>query len=162
MSKVIRVLNTLEVQLRPQIGSRLSQGFPMISNSNIISMYTRWFRWFLDFKVSRNCVKATVSGVVEDLRGLLEGSHPNWLSQLNWDSQHGRLSTTLILVWAFWNCKFKVLNYSRNCSLHATLIPNLAKPLMCLHVLIHRELFSMTYHTDFNVKLLFISKKIHK
>ena len=26
--------------------------------------------------------------------------------------------------------KLKVLNYSRNCSLHATLIPNLVKPLM--------------------------------
>ena len=36
---------------------------------------------------------------------------------------------TPILVRTFWNFKLKVLNYSRNCSLHATLIPNLVKPL---------------------------------
>ena len=34
-----------------------------------------------------------------------------------------------ILVGTFWNFKFEVLNYSRNCSFHATLIPNLVKPL---------------------------------
>ena len=36
---------------------------------------------------------------------------------------------TPILVVAFSNSKLKVLNYSRNCNLHATLIPNLVKPL---------------------------------
>ena len=50
-------------------------------------------------------------------------SLPCWLSQLNWDSQLGRLRTTSILVRAFWNFKLKVLKYSRNCSLHNTLIP---------------------------------------
>ena len=49
-------------------------------------------------------------------------SLPCWLSQLNWDSQQGR--TTSILVQAFWNFKRKILKYSRNCSLHNTLIPN--------------------------------------
>ena len=34
------------------------------------------------------------------------------------------------LVRAFWNFNRKVLNYSKNCSLHNTLIPNLVKPLM--------------------------------
>ena len=67
----------------------------------------RWFRIFLDFKVSRYC----------------EG----------WDSQQGRLRTTSILVRAFWNFKCKVLKYSRNCSLHNTLIPNLVKPLMYIY-----------------------------
>ena len=52
-------------------------------------MYTRWFRIFLDIKVSRYCE----------------------------DSQQGRLRTTSILVRAFWNFKLKVLKYSRNCSL---------------------------------------------
>ena len=52
-------------------------------------------------------------------------SLPCWLSQLNWD----RLRTTSILVRAFWNSKCKVLKYSRTCSLHNTLIPNLVKPL---------------------------------
>ena len=48
---------------------------------------------------------------------------PSWLSQLNWDSQLGRLRTTSILVWAFWNFKLKVPLYSWNCSLQCTLIP---------------------------------------
>ena len=48
---------------------------------------------------------------------------PCWLSQLNWDSQQGRVRTTSILVWAFWKLKLKVLKYSRNCSLQYTLIP---------------------------------------
>ena len=42
---------------------------------------------------------------------------------LNWDSQQGRVRTTSILVRAFWNFKLKVLKYTRNCSLHNTLIP---------------------------------------
>ena len=33
------------------------------------------------------------------------------------------------LIRAFWNLKLKVLKYPRNCRLHATLIPNLVKPL---------------------------------
>ena len=57
-------------------------------------------------------------------------SLPCWLSQFSWDSQQGRLRTTSILVRAFWNFKRKFLKYSRNCSLHSTLIPNLVKPLM--------------------------------
>ena len=55
---------------------------------------------------------------------------PCWLSQFSWDSQPGRVRTTSILVRAFWNFFLKVLKYSRNCSLHNTLIPNLVKPLM--------------------------------
>ena len=43
---------------------------------------------------------------------------PCWLSQL---CQQGRLRTTSILVRAFRNFKLKVLQYSRNCSLHNTL-----------------------------------------
>ena len=39
---------------------------------------------------------------------------PCWLSQFSW---------------AFWNFKLKVLKYPRNSRLHATLIPNLVKPL---------------------------------
>ena len=50
-------------------------------------------------------------------------SLPCWLSQLNWDSQKGRLRTTSILVGAFWNFKLKVLKYSKNCSLYNILIP---------------------------------------
>ena len=45
-------------------------------------------------------------------------------------AQLGRVRKTPILVWTFWNFKLKVLNYSRNCILHATLIPNLVKPLL--------------------------------
>ena len=56
-------------------------------------------------------------------------SLPCWLSQFSWDSQQGRLRTTSILVRAFWNFKCKVLKYSKTCSLHNTLIPNLVKPL---------------------------------
>ena len=33
----------------------------------------------------------------------------------------------------FWNFKLKVLEYSRNCSLHATLIPTLVKPLLYIY-----------------------------
>ena len=43
--------------------------------------------------------------------------------------------TTSILVRTFWNFKLKVLKYSRNCSLHATLIPNLVKPLIYIYVI---------------------------
>ena len=63
---------------------------------------------------------------------------PGWLSQLSWDSQPGRVRTSSILVRAFWNFKLKVLKYSRNYSLHNTLIPNFLKPLMYilhLHIL---------------------------
>ena len=57
-------------------------------------------------------VKSTVSWVFEDLKfKISEGYDQNW-------------------VRTFWNFKLKVLNYSRNCSLHATLIPNLVKTLM--------------------------------
>ena len=76
------------------------------------NMYYRWFGIFLDFKVSRY-----------------------WAVSANWDSQQGRHRTTLILVRAFWNFKLKVLKYSRNCSLHATLIPNLVKPLSMYYVI---------------------------
>ena len=63
-------------------------------------------------------------------------SLPCWLSQFSWDSQQGRLRTTSILVRAFWNFKCKVLKYSRNCSLHNTLIPNLVKPLKYIHSIV--------------------------
>ena len=43
--------------------------------------------------------------------------------KLNWDSQQGRLRTTSILVWAFWNFKLKVPKYSRSCGLQYTFIP---------------------------------------
>ena len=59
---------------------------------------------------------------------------PCWLSQLNWDSQQGRLRTTSIFVRALWNFKLKVLKYSRNCRFHNTLIPNLVKPLQCKYI----------------------------
>ena len=52
---------------------------------------------------------------------------------LNWDSQQGRVRTTSILVWAFWNFKCQVLKYFRTCSLHNTLIPNLVKPLLYMY-----------------------------
>ena len=55
---------------------------------------------------------------------------PSWLSQFSWDSQKGRPRKTPVLVRAFWNFKRKVLKYPRNCRLHATLIPNLVKPLI--------------------------------
>ena len=58
---------------------------------------------------------------------------PSWLSQFSWDSQQGRLRTTSMFVRAFWNFKRKVLKYSRNCSLHNILIPNLVKPLKYIH-----------------------------
>ena len=50
------------------------------------------------------------------------------------DSQQGRVRTTSILVRAFGNFKRKFLKYSRNCSLHNTLIPNLVKPLNCTYI----------------------------
>ena len=49
--------------------------------------------------------------------------------KLSWVCPVGCLSTS-ILVRAFWNFKCKVLKYSKNYSLHNTLIPNLVKPLM--------------------------------
>ena len=56
-------------------------------------------------------VKTTVFWVFEDLKfKISEGWDQNW-------------------VGTFSNLKLKVLNYSKNCSLHATLIPNLVKPL---------------------------------
>ena len=66
---------------------------------------------------------------------------PCWLSQLNWDSQQGRVRTTSILVRAFWNFKLKVLKYSRNCSFHNTLIPNLVKPLKYIYGCLYLWLF---------------------
>ena len=45
----------------------------------------------------------------------------------------GRVRKIPIWVRTFWNFKLKVLNYSRNCSLHATLIPNSVKPLTYIH-----------------------------
>ena len=53
---------------------------------------------------------------------------PCLLSHLNWDSQQGRVKTTLILVGAFWNFKLKVLKYPKNCSLQYILIPNFWHP----------------------------------
>ena len=71
--------------------------------------------------------------------------------QFSWDSQQGRLRTTSILVRTFWNFKCKVLKYSRNCSLHNTLIPNLVKPLMYIHIKKHtkKKIFlSITIYND--------------
>ena len=64
----------------------------------VVCMYIRWFRRFLDFKVSRYCE-----------------------------------SFSFLSVWGPWNFKRKVLKYSRNCSLHNTLIPNVMKPLNCTY-----------------------------
>ena len=59
--------------------------------------------------LSLKCQKArTKSEVVLTL--------PCWLSQFS------------ILVRAFWHFKHRVLKYSKNCSLHNTLIPNFVKP----------------------------------
>ena len=95
-------------------------------------MYQDFFR-LQGIKVfwSRSVVKATVSGVFQDITyKISEGS-----DQFSWDSHQGRLRTTSILVRAFWNFKCKVLKYSRNCIIHYTLIPNLVKPLICKHKL---------------------------
>ena len=61
---------------------------------------------------------------------------PVSVHKLNWDSQQGRVRTTSISVRAFWNFQLlrSSLKYSRNCSLHNTLIPNLVKPLMTTFV----------------------------
>ena len=59
-------------------------------------------------------------------------SLPSWLSQFSWDSQQSRPRKTPNLVRAFWNFKRKVLKYPRNCRPHATLIPNLVKPLITI------------------------------
>ena len=97
-------------------------------------MYIRWFRTFQTSRY-QGIVKATVFGVLEDLKfKISEGSDHNWsCPEFSWDSQQGRLRTTSILIRAFWNFKRKVLKYSRNCSLHSTLIPNLVKPLMYIY-----------------------------
>ena len=42
------------------------------------------------------------------------------------------LSLALVCVQTFWNFKLKVFNYSRNCSVQATLIPNLHTYLLSL------------------------------
>ena len=47
--------------------------------------------------------------------------------QFSWDSQQGRDRNTSILVLVFWNFKLKVLEYPRNCRLHATLILKVQK-----------------------------------
>ena len=75
-------------------------------------IYVRWFRRFLDFKVSRYYEGYSFWSIL-----------PCWLSQSSWDSQQGWLRTTSILVRAFWNFKRKDLKYSKNCSLHNILIP---------------------------------------
>ena len=97
--------------------------------SRIASINIRWFRIFLDFKVSRYCegnsfwsnvcskkknnkcssICITVFGVLEDLK----------LRQPKGQTQD----------LPFWLSRFKVLKYSKNCSFHNTLIPNLVKPL---------------------------------
>ena len=76
-------------------------------------------------------------------------SLPCWLAQLNWDSQLGRLRTTSILVRAFWNFKCKVLKYSRTCSLHNTLIPNLVKPLNSTYLYFISFTFVAVFHESF-------------
>ena len=73
---------------------------------------------------------------------------------LNWDSQQGRVRTTSILVWAFWNFKFKVLKYPRNCSLQYTLIPNFWQPLMYMYA--YSLFFNCMSLLD-PVRLLFIT-----
>ena len=65
---------------------------------------------------------------------------PYWLSQFSWDSQQGRLRKTSILIRAFWNFQCKVQKYSKTCSLHNTLIPNLVKPLTYLLIIYALEL----------------------
>ena len=65
---------------------------------------------------------------------------PCWLSQLNWDSQQGRVRTTSILVSALWNFKLKVLKYPRTCSLQYTLIPNFWHPLTYILTMIIKKL----------------------
>ena len=89
-------------------------------------MYQDFFR-LQGIKVfwSRSVVKATVSGVFQDITyKISEGS-----DQFSWDSHQGRLRTTSISFQAVGNFKLKVLKYSRNCSLHNTLILNLVEPL---------------------------------
>ena len=72
---------------------------------------------FLDFKVSKELWRLqffeylrTLSLKFQKGRTKIEVvlGLPCWLSQF---SQQGRLRTTSILVWAFWNFKPKVLKY---------------------------------------------------
>ena len=107
----------------------------------------------LDFKYQGG-VKCTVSGVFEDLLSLQFQKATSkigvflplhcWLSQFSWDSQQGRARKNSILVRAFWNFKLKVLLYLRNCRLHATLIPNLVKPLWVLTYVLAQK-WTLTY-----------------
>ena len=79
-------------------------------------------------------MKATVSGVVEDLNfKISECSDPNWCFP---DSAQLAVSA--------------VLNYSRNCSLHATLIPNLVKTLN-VHICIGVEYKTISYLSYFSL-----------
>ena len=55
---------------------------------------------------------------------------PSWLSQFSWDSQLGRVRKTSILVVNVWNFKLRVLKYQWNFRQNATVIWNLAKPLI--------------------------------
>ena len=96
-------------------------------------MYNRWFRIFQTSRY-QGIVKATVFGVFEDLKfKISEGSDQNWSCP---ESALLPVSVqfTSILVRAFWNFKCKILKYSRTCSLHNTLIPNLVKPLMFMEL----------------------------
>ena len=74
---------------------------------------------------------------------------PCWLSQFSWDSQQGRARTTSILVWAFWNCKLKVLKYSRNCISQYILV---AEVWHSLTYIVHTAM----YKRGFNLLLLFV------
>ena len=67
---------------------------PPMQHSVCIMLLNMYIRGFTKFGIKVCIVKATVSGVLEDLMFKI---------QLNWDSQQGRLRTISILVRASWN-----------------------------------------------------------
>ena len=112
---------------------------------------------FLEFKVSRYIkVYSFWSIWVWNFRRLGPKLKLSWLYLTGCLSLAGNFSfrTTPILVRSFRNFKFKILKYSRNCSLQYTLIPNFWQPLMYMYA--YSLFFNCMSLLD-PVRLLFIT-----
>ena len=100
-----------------------SRGFTKFQITVACGLKLYWYLWTLSLKFQKTMTKIKVFLY-----------QPCWLSQFSWDSQQGRDRKTLNWVLAFWNFKLKVLKYQCNFRPHATVIPNLVKPLENIHV----------------------------
>ena len=95
----------------------------------IKELFTKYYCHYLPLKVQSINPTKQINYIYSIALFLAQGLYIwGMCAEFSWDSQQGILRTTSILVRAFWYFKCKVLKYSRTCSLHNTLIPNLVKP----------------------------------